>query len=184
MRRIAALFAICLCYTATAAVADHHEGGDHPPMLVLMPPPDVEKPEGVEMTGDPEEDFKTVFHTFFRLMDGDGNGELSPDELKGWVHPPRMDGDRGEHMDGEGRGDGRRGERGERGDGERRDGERRDGERRDGERRDGEHMDGEHREGGDEVQHLRDEIRKLRDKLKELGVEMPEGHEDHEGEHE
>ncbi len=103
------LMAIGLCFTATVAVADGHEGGDRPPMLVLMPPPDVEKPEGVEMTGDPEEDFRTIFRTFFRLMDQDGSGELSPDELRGWVHPgpgPGM----GEH-------DGMMGDRGDMGGG-------------------------------------------------------------------
>lgn len=55
------------------------------------------------MTGDPEENFRTVFRTFFQLLDQDGSGELSRDELRGWVHPgsgPRM----GEH-DGMGDGD-------------------------------------------------------------------------------
>lgn len=126
-RRITALLlAAGLCLSATALFADHHGDGDHPPMLVLMPPPDVEKPDGVEMTGDPEEDFRTVFRAFFRMMDQDGNGELARDELRDWVHPPRMpemgdhdggmgmpgmpggmpgmgrpDGDMEEHMDGE-----------------------------------------------------------------------------------
>jgi hypothetical protein len=97
-KHLVLLIAISLCFSSMA-FADHHEGDDHPPMLVLMPPPDVEKPEGVEMTGDPKEDFRTVFRTFFQLMDQDGSGELSRDELRGWVHPgpgPGM----GEHDDG------------------------------------------------------------------------------------
>jgi len=89
-------------------------------MLVLMPPPDVDKPEGMEMSDDPEEAFHQMFRAFFGMMDLDGNGELSADELSGWVHPaqhmdgmdggpgmpggegmhkpPPMDGDMGEHV--------------------------------------------------------------------------------------
>ena len=51
------------------------------------------------MTGDPEENFRTVFRTFFQLMDQDGSGELSRDELRGWVHPGPEPG-MGEHDDG------------------------------------------------------------------------------------
>lgn len=85
------LLAASLCLGATTTVfADNHEGGDRPPMLALMPPPDMEKPEGVEMTGDPEQDFQMLFDVFFRMMDQDSSGELNMDELRGWVHPPPM----------------------------------------------------------------------------------------------
>ena len=87
-KTITLLLAICLCLPVANAFGDGHEGGgDHPPMLVIMPPPDTEKPEGVEMTGDPEQDFGIVFDTFFGMMDQDGNGELNMDELRAWVHP-------------------------------------------------------------------------------------------------
>jgi len=57
-KTITLLLAICLCLPVANAFGDGHEGGgDHPPMLVIMPPPDTEKPEGVEMTGDPEQDW-------------------------------------------------------------------------------------------------------------------------------
>ncbi|HCV25662.1 MAG TPA: hypothetical protein DGN59_19565, partial [Candidatus Latescibacteria bacterium] len=89
-KTITLLLAICLCLPVANAFGDGHEGGgDHPPMLVIMPPPDTEKPEGVDqsMTGDPEQDFGIVFDTFFGMMDQDGNGELNMAELRAWVHP-------------------------------------------------------------------------------------------------
>lgn len=107
-RKILAAIAAAACLTSTAAVADGHmDGEEHPPMLVLMPPPDVEKPDGVEMTGDPEEDFRMVRRVFFDMMDTDGDNRLSREEMRDWVHPPMMGppgdhGDMGEHMDGPG----------------------------------------------------------------------------------
>ncbi len=57
---------------------ERHEGGNEgpggPPMLVLIPPPDAEKPEGVEMSDDPEERHGQILETFFRMMDGDHSG--------------------------------------------------------------------------------------------------------------
>ena len=64
--------------------------GEHdgpPPMIALMPPEGTEKPEGVEMTGDPEQDFPMILEVFHRMMDSDGSGELSLDELASWAHP-------------------------------------------------------------------------------------------------
>ena len=64
-----------------------NEGPGGPPMLVLIPPPDAEKPEGLEMSDDPEERHGQILETFFRMMDGDGSGELNFDELGSWAHP-------------------------------------------------------------------------------------------------
>ena len=86
--------ATCLVFGMVAAAFAQMDGGpmddgdmgEHdgsPPMLVLMPPPDAEKPEGVEMSEDPEEAFHQMFDIFFDMMDQDGNGELNPDELRG-----------------------------------------------------------------------------------------------------
>lgn len=86
--------ATCLVFGMVAAAFAQMDGGpmddgdmgEHdgpPPMLVLMPPPDAEKPEGVEMSEDPEEAFHQMFGIFFDMMDQDGNGELNPDELRG-----------------------------------------------------------------------------------------------------
>ena len=110
------LLAASLCLGATTVFADNHGGGDHPPMLALMPPPDMEKPDGLEMTGDPEQDFQMLFDAFFGMMDQDGSGELTMDELRGWVHPPPMgpgpgmDGDHDGPMRGGQMRDGRMGE--------------------------------------------------------------------------
>jgi len=69
-------------------------GDGPPPMRVLMPPGVVDKPAGMEMSDDPEQAFiQQLFKGFFQMMDQNGNGELSADELSGWVHPPP-------HMDG------------------------------------------------------------------------------------
>ena len=91
------LLAICLVFGGAATAFAQTDGmGEHdgpPPMLVIMPPPDVEKPEGIEMSEDPAEAFHQMFDVFFDMMDEDGNGELNHDELDGWVHPPP-------HMDG------------------------------------------------------------------------------------
>jgi hypothetical protein len=99
--------ATCLVFGMVAAAfaqMDDGDMGEHdgpPPMLVLMPPPDAEKPEGIEMSEDPEEAFHQMFGIFFDMMDQDGNGELNPDELRGWVHPPpHMDGGMMEGMEG------------------------------------------------------------------------------------
>ena len=86
---------------------ERHEGGNEgpggPPMLVLIPPPDAEKPEDVEMSDDPEERHGQILETFFRMMDGDGSGELNFDELGSWAHPapmmgPGMGGEMDEEM--------------------------------------------------------------------------------------
>ncbi len=86
------LLAICLVFGGAATAFAQTDGmGEHdgpPPMLVIMPPPDVEKPEGIEMSEDPAEAFHQMFDVFFGMMDEDGNGELNHDELDGWVHPP------------------------------------------------------------------------------------------------
>ena len=91
-----------VCATIVAAAADHHEGeGDHdggpehegpPPIVLLTPPEGAEKPEGVEMTGDPEQDWPVVLETFHSMMDADGSGDLSLDELASWAHPGPMHG--------------------------------------------------------------------------------------------
>ncbi|MDA0336376.1 MAG: hypothetical protein O2782_14520 [bacterium] len=65
-----------------------HRGDGPPPMLVLMPPPGVDKPAGMEMSDDPYHIVEPLFKGFFQMMDQNGNGELSADELSGWVHPP------------------------------------------------------------------------------------------------
>jgi hypothetical protein len=100
--RILSLAGCLVLGGAVAGLADMHEGMEEhdgpPPMLVLMPPPDVEKPEGVEISEDPEEAFQQIFDVFFEMMDHDGNGELAHGELAGWVHPPPH---MGEHMEGE-----------------------------------------------------------------------------------
>jgi hypothetical protein len=91
------LLAICLVFGGAATAFAQTDGmGEHdgpPPMLVIMPPPDVEKPEGIELSEDPAERVHQIFDVFFGMMDEDGNGELNHDELDGWVHPPP-------HMDG------------------------------------------------------------------------------------
>ncbi|MFP6645735.1 MAG: hypothetical protein VCF24_19585 [Candidatus Latescibacterota bacterium] len=99
------LLATCLVFGGAASAFAQMDGmGEHdgpPPMLVIMPPPDVEKPEGIEMSEDPAEAFRQMFDVFFDMMDEDGNGELNHDELGGWVHPPRhMDGGPGGGMEG------------------------------------------------------------------------------------
>ena len=99
------LLAICLVFGGAATAFAQTDGmGEHdgpPPMLVIMPPPDVEKPEGIEMSEDPAEAFHQMFDVFFGMMDEDGNGELNHDELGGWVHPPpHMDGGPGGGMEG------------------------------------------------------------------------------------
>ncbi len=83
--------------------AGENEGPGGPPMLVLIPPPDAEKPEGVEMSDDPEERHGQILETFFRMMDGDHSGELNFDELGSWAHPapmmgPGMGGEMDEEM--------------------------------------------------------------------------------------
>ena len=50
-------------------------------MLVLIPPPDVEKPDDVEMSNDPEKRRGQIIGTVFRMMDGAGSAELNFDEL-------------------------------------------------------------------------------------------------------
>jgi len=88
------LLAICLVFGGAATAFAQTDGmGEHdgpPPMLVIMPPPDIEKPEGIEMSEDPTEAFHQMFDVFFDMMDKDGNGELNHDELDGWVHPSPM----------------------------------------------------------------------------------------------
>ena len=72
---------------------DGEHMGEHdgpPPMIALMPPEGTEKPEGVEMTGDPEQDFPMMLEVFHSMMDHDGSGELSLDELAAWAHPGPM----------------------------------------------------------------------------------------------
>ena len=76
-----------------------HDGPQGPPMLVLVPPPDAEKPEDVEMSDDPEERHGQILETFFRMMDGDGSGELNFDELGAWAHPAPMGPGMGGEMD-------------------------------------------------------------------------------------
>ena len=102
MIRFSRILSLATCLVLLGAVAStaqmnggmgEHRGDGPPPMLVLMPPPDVDKPEGMEMSDDPEEAFQQLFKGFFQMMDQDGNGELSADELSSWVHPPP-------HMDG------------------------------------------------------------------------------------
>lgn len=102
--KILLILASFLCASLTPALADHHEGDMHdgpPPMLVLMPPPDTEKPEGVEISENPEEAFGQIANIFFDMMDVDGNGELNRDELMAWASPPPMHdgGMDGESMD-------------------------------------------------------------------------------------
>ena len=79
------------------------------PHIVIGPTADTEPPEGVVMTGDPEVDTPVVITTMFGMMDTDGNGELSQEELEAWimhVHiPPMEPGDGGCMGDG-GCGDG------------------------------------------------------------------------------
>ena len=63
------------------------------PHIVVAPPPETSGPEGVEMTGDPVVDIPVVVSAMFAMMDVDGNGELSREELEAWimhVHIPPM----------------------------------------------------------------------------------------------
>ena len=63
------------------------------PHIVVAPPPETSGPEGVEMTGDPVVDVPVVVSAMFAMMDVDGNGELSREELEAWimhVHIPPM----------------------------------------------------------------------------------------------
>jgi hypothetical protein len=104
--KILLILASFLCASLTPTLADHHESDMHdgpPPMLVLMPPSDIEEPEGVEISENPEEAFGQIANIFFDMMDVDGNGELNRDELMAWLSPPPMDGEgmHGEGMDGE-----------------------------------------------------------------------------------
>ncbi len=109
--KILLILASFLCATVTPVLADGHEGGEGhdgpPPMLVLMPPPDTEEPEGVEISENPEEAFGQIADIFFDMMDTDGNGELNRDELMAWLAPPPMHDegmghDKGGEMHGEG----------------------------------------------------------------------------------
>ena len=55
------------------------------------------------MSDDPEERHGQILETFFRMMDGDGSGELNFDELGSWAHPapmmgPGMGGEMAEEM--------------------------------------------------------------------------------------
>ena len=107
MIRKSSALSLATCLVLGGAVPGQAQMGDMdmgehdgpPPMLVLMPPPDVEKPEGVMISEDPQEATHQLFGLFFEMMDQDGNGELNADELRGWVHPPPpLDG--GSHMEG------------------------------------------------------------------------------------
>ena len=63
------------------------------PHIVVAPPPETSGPEGVEMTGEPVVDIPVVVSAMFAMMDVDGNGELSREELEAWimhVHIPPM----------------------------------------------------------------------------------------------
>lgn len=99
--KILLILASFLCASLTPTLADHHESDMHdgpPPMLVLMPPPDIEEPEGVEISENPEEAFGQIANIFFDMMDVDRNGELNRDELMAWLSPPPMDGEDMEEM--------------------------------------------------------------------------------------
>ncbi len=103
MRRSILFAILATCVASSAVLADGHDGDERPPMLILSPPEGADKPEGVEMTGDPREDFRTIRRVFFDMMDTDGDNQLSRDELRDWVHPPKMpgmDGDDGMHHEG------------------------------------------------------------------------------------
>ena len=61
------------------------DGEMMPPQVILAPPPGTEEPEGVEMPEDPDAAAEMVVEIFHGMMDTDGSGELSLDELRAWV---------------------------------------------------------------------------------------------------
>ena len=79
--------------SVVSAPAEHHEGGDQdgpPPAVSLVPPEGTEQLGGIEMTGDPGQDFPIVLKAFHGMMDSNRSGELSLDELASWAHPGPM----------------------------------------------------------------------------------------------
>jgi hypothetical protein len=91
---------VLLC--APYVFADDHEGGEMPPegdmpQLMLAPPPETEKPDDVgepPPEDGPEALVDWLTPIFHGMMDTDGSGELSLEELRAWaVHahvPPPM----------------------------------------------------------------------------------------------
>ena len=83
------MFASALMLLSTFAWAQDEPPPPPPdgdfPHFVVAPSPDVEPPGDVEMTGDPEMDGPVVVETMFAMMDTDGNGELSLEELTAWI---------------------------------------------------------------------------------------------------
>ena len=87
---------------APALQAEDPEAMDHEsmtPQMVLAPPPDTEKPEDVgEPPADPEMAAEWMADIFFMMMDTDGDGQLSKEEMAPWVlrvnmPPPPPEGD-------------------------------------------------------------------------------------------
>ena len=86
---------------APYAFADDHEGGEMPPegdmpQLMLAPPPETEKPDDVgepPPEDGPEALVDWLTPIFHGMMDTDGSGELSLEELRAWAvhaHVPPM----------------------------------------------------------------------------------------------
>ena len=64
---------------------EHNEDLGRFTMLVLIPPPDVEKPDDVEMSNDPEKRRGQIIGTVFRMMDGAGTAGTYDRSVVGWV---------------------------------------------------------------------------------------------------
>ena len=99
LQRIAAM--VCaLALIAVPLMAQEPPPHDTPE-IVLAPPPDTAPPEKAgEPPADPEAAKEWLTSIFFKMMDTDGDGALSEDELRAWVvrtemppPPPGMPGD-------------------------------------------------------------------------------------------
>lgn len=86
-------FIACMLIVSVVSVSAQEPPMPMQPVLTLAPPPGTEKPEGFQVSGNPEEARQQIVDMFFDMMDVNGDGALSKEELKAWVVlPPFMPG--------------------------------------------------------------------------------------------